>query len=312
LIDDRIRSNIGAGVAMAGLIEEIQRDAFDHKIRVSALLRKVKAAASKLNLPPTEDWVEQELNGYRGISKLPEYRVVHGSPKALNPYNGWIPIVLGDEELDAIVSTCHVAQSIASIESLLEKNETNFVQFPLPPKMIVHLNSLMDIRLGTMAVHVSTSQVDGLLDAVRNVVLEWALKLEKAGITGEGMSFNPKEKQIAAASTTFNIGSIGSMVGNLGSNNVSGDINASDIVIDEVRFLVDQLEPHVNSLKAVGVNAKLLESSLVELKKQTQSGSPDQSKIKDALSDLRNALSGAMGSLVASGALALIAKIFGG
>jgi hypothetical protein len=297
---------------MAGLIEEIQRDAFDQKIRISVLLRKVKAAASKLNLPPTEDWVEQELNGYRGGSKLPDYRVLQWSPKALNPYRGWIPIILGNQELDNTISTCQVGQSIASLESLLENNETSFVQFPFPSQMVVQLNNLMDVQFGTMAVHISTSQLDGLLDAVRNAVLEWALKLERAGITGDGMSFNPKEKQIAAASNTFNIGSIGSMVGNLGSNNSSGDINASHIAVDEVRQLVDQLTPHVSSLKAAGADAKLLESSLGELEKQMQSASSDNSKIKGALSDLRNALSGAAGSLIASGALALIAKIFGG
>ena len=37
---------------MSGLIEGIQRDALDHSVPISSLLRKVKAAASKLNLPP--------------------------------------------------------------------------------------------------------------------------------------------------------------------------------------------------------------------------------------------------------------------
>jgi AbiTii len=117
---------------MSGLIEEIQRDAFDQNVPVSVLLRKVKAAASKLNLPPTEKWVQQELDGYN--VEPPRYRVLHGSPKALNPYNGWIPILFQENDLNAVLSTCSVQQSIASIEALLERNEAGHVQFPRPQR----------------------------------------------------------------------------------------------------------------------------------------------------------------------------------
>ena len=297
---------------MVGLVEEIQRDAFDQTVRISSLLRRAKAAASKLNLPPTEKWVEQELNGYPGGAQLPAYRELSGSPKALNPFHGWIPIILNNDELDRMLSTCPIRQSVASIESVLENNETSFVQFPLPPGMIAHLNGLMDVNFGTMAVHVSTGQVHGLLDAVRNAVLEWALKLERAGISGEGMTFNREEKKIASASTTFNIGTIGSMIGNLGSNNTSGDINASAISIEQVKSLADQLAPHTKSLKADGADGPLLDKALGEIATQTKSSGTDQSKLRSSLTDLRNALSGAAGNIIASGALVAIAKLFGG
>ena len=35
----------------------------------------------------------------------------------------------------------------------------------------------------------------GILDAVRNAILAWSLKLEADGIVGEGLSFSPKEKR---------------------------------------------------------------------------------------------------------------------
>ena len=38
----------------------------------------------------------------------------------------------------------------------------------------------------------------GILDAVRNAILTWSLKLEADGIVGEGLSFSPKEKKIAS------------------------------------------------------------------------------------------------------------------
>jgi hypothetical protein len=297
---------------MPGLIEEIQRDALDPKSSISALLRKVKVAASKLNLPPTERWVDHELNGYEKAT-LPAYRELSGSPKALKPYRGWIPILFGNDELDAMLALCSVGESVASLESVIERSESSFVQFPIPPGMVVKINDLMDVSFGTMSVHLSISQIHGLLDAVRNLVLEWALKLERAGISGEGMSFNKEEKQLAnAASNTFNIGSIGSMVGNLGSQNSSGDIVASAISVDQVKSLADQLHPHLAALKAAGADGRLLDTSLANIHKQGTSRNPDQSVLRGALTDLRNALSGAAGNLIASGAITMISKMLVG
>src|SRR5271166_6150518 len=51
---------------MASIIEQIQHDALDRSVRASDLLRRVKLAATKLSLGTVEDWVEQELNGYKG------------------------------------------------------------------------------------------------------------------------------------------------------------------------------------------------------------------------------------------------------
>lgn len=298
---------------MVGLIEEIQRDALDQQIPVSTLLRKVKAAASKLNLSPTETWVEHELNGYPNGAKLPDYRELRGKPMALNPFHGWIPIILGNADLDRKLSTCPISQSIASMEAILKDSEEKFVQFPLSTSMITQLNNLMNVKLGTMAVHISTAQAHGLLDAVRNAVLEWALKMEQAGVKGESLSFSREEKQLAKeASTTINIGSIGSMVGNLGSNNISGDVVGSQISVNQVKDVAEQLQPHAESLKSAGADADLLDESLAELMKQANSARPDQTKLRSALADLRNALSGAAGNLIASGAIAIISKILGG
>lgn len=298
---------------MLGLIEEIQRDAMDQTVSISTLLRKVKVAASKLALPPAELWVEHELNGYPSTEKIPNYRRLSGKPMALNPYNGWIPIILGDTKLDRMLSTCPLIQSIASIEAILDKNETNFVQVPLSAGMISQINDVMDIKFGTMAVHISTGQVHGLLDAVRNSVLEWTLKLEQAGIKGEGLSFSREEKQLAKeASTTINIGSIGSMVGNLGAHNTAGDISGSQISATQIHDLTEQLRPYIQRFKSSGADAEILDKSLTELVRQAGSSRPDPNAMRSNLTDLRNALSGAAGDLIASGAITIISKMLGG
>jgi hypothetical protein len=297
--------------APSGLIVEIQRDAFDANVPVSRMLRKMKAAASKLDLPPIEKWVEQELNGY--TEEPPRYRKLIGKPKALNPYQGWIPIISEDEQFNEILEACYVRQSIASLEALLESNEVGHVQFPIPNQIIIELNRMNRTQFGNMAVHLSTSQIHGLLDAVRNLVLEWALKLEKAGIHGEGMTFNRDEKERAhSASTTFNIGQIGSMVGNLGVENKSAAITASNITVEQVSRLVEQLKPASAELLAAGADGTALLRALKVLEKQAAQSTLDQTVTTAALQDLRNALSGATGSLLASGAVQLITIMLGG
>ncbi len=296
-----------------GLIEEIQRDAFDQSVAVSVLLRKVKAAASKLDLPPAEQWVEQELSGY--TSEPPDYRILMGKPKALNPHRGWIPILFEDEGLNETLQTCVIRQSVASLEALLQKKDADHVQFPIPPQVILDINRMSEWggQFGTMAVHLSQSQIHGLLDAVRNLVLEWALKLEKAGVTGEGMSFNKDEKQRAhSAQTTFNIGHIGSMVGNLGVENRSTAITASNIKVDQVSKVVEQVSAAKNQLTEAGADGPALEAALAVLREQLGRPSPDPSLVTGALQDLRNALSGAAGSLLASGAIHAITTMLGG
>jgi hypothetical protein len=297
---------------MPGLIEEIQKDAIDPKVSISTLLRKVKVAASKLHLPPTERWVEQELNGYTE-PPLPSYRELAGHPKAFNPYRGWIPIIFEQNDLNEMISTCKVSQSVASLEALVENNKTNVLQFPFTPGQIMEINRLIGHEFGTMAIHLSTSQVHGLLDAVRNLVLEWALKLDRAGVRGDGFSFNKEERRVAESSaTTFNIGSIGSMIGNLGSHISSGAVSTSGITANQLQGLAEQLSLHVEALKAAGADAELLDKSLSVISKQSMSNNPQQPEIRNALADLRNALSGAAGNLIASGAIALIARMLGG
>jgi hypothetical protein len=78
------------GLELPSIVEQIQRDALDNSVSVSALLRRVKLAAVKLRLGAVEEWVERELNGY--TSPVPDYRVLRGTPMARNPYTGWHPI----------------------------------------------------------------------------------------------------------------------------------------------------------------------------------------------------------------------------
>jgi hypothetical protein len=178
-----------------GLVEQLQAEALNPEHSVSTLLRKVKVTAVKLKLDQTVDWADKELLGYNG--QVPAYRVIRGRCKGFNSYHGWT-LIGGDAETVDALSRRAVGQPISSLEELVS-GESDHLIIPLPRKTA---NKIIEANFGCedVALHVSRSDLVALIDNVRNLVLDWALDLERAGITGEGISFSEAEKKIADTS----------------------------------------------------------------------------------------------------------------
>lgn len=182
---------------MGSLVLELQRDALNPEISVLVLLRKALVVARKLNIQEFQQWVEKELNGYHDISYLPQYRFMFGDLKARNPYQGWIPVPV-PSQIHELISKQPVFQPISEIEKLVEiLKDKNSYLIIMPPALEEILREDHDIPF-EMQIHMDISQPTGVLEAVRDVVLNWSLKLEEDGILGEEMTFFQEEKQIAA------------------------------------------------------------------------------------------------------------------
>lgn len=293
---------------MSGLIEEIQRDALNKNVPVDALLRKVKLAAAKLQLESLETWVEHELNGYDG--DLPGYRKITGQPAGWNPYNGWIPVYSDDERFMNLISEAPVSQSVATLQDLIDNNSGGPLHFPLPPGMVASLNELMSFQTPRIVIQFGRGSIISILDAVRNMVLDWAIEMEKKGVLGDGMSFDHQEKiQAKQAMTTFHIGSIGNFVGNMGSGNTSGDVIASIETVKKVKELIKQIKSSQDDLMKSGVDGEQLLSKIAEIEETINASQPEKGRLKRLLEDTRNILTAAAGNLTAEGAIALISSI---
>jgi hypothetical protein len=181
---------------MSSLVEELQRDVLDSKISASDLLRKSLVIATKLNLGEFRTWVEQELSGYADTKQIPEYRRIVGRIMAFNPMRGYIPAVIPDAKLVELLSTRNEIAPVGVLESLLSSGETSFA-CDFAPDILLTLLRMQRFPMVPQVLIPRTSFA-GILDAVRNAVLTWSLKLETDGIVGEGMSFSPKEKKLAS------------------------------------------------------------------------------------------------------------------
>lgn len=190
---------------MDSLVLELQRDALDRNIHITDLLRKALLVSKKLKIKDIEEWLDGELNGYEGIP-TPDYRQVRGELKVLNPYNGWNPVMLSDDEWQDLLCLRNLDISISQIENLLENSEGGsfLMKYPAEPAGVIM--KLIGQQLEP-ALHISLHQLVLIIDSIKTKIMEFALDLESRGILGEGMTFSKREQQLAESITynTINI-----------------------------------------------------------------------------------------------------------
>ncbi len=179
------------------LVLELQQLAWDKKNDVSDLLKKAYAVAFKLNLRKFKTWAECEMNGYLG-KKMPPYRRVQGRAVCHNPYHGWVPFYCpGDPKFQARLSITWINTPVGVLQEFLQRNEDGHSIINYPPELENVLMQGMTHPLRP-ALEVPVSAYVGILDAARNTILTWSLKLEADGILGQGLTFSPQEKKTAA------------------------------------------------------------------------------------------------------------------
>lgn len=220
---------------MTGLVSEIQRDALDPNVRVTGLLRKVKFAAGKLQLEDAIEWVDHELSGYRDvkINDLPPYRRGHGTLMRTDRFGRHV--ATGDATSVAVFSQVFLHEPVSSIEALAASSG-NVATIGLPVEFQQLLNQNGPDSNALFEVDFSITILLSVIDRVRDLVLDWAMNLERQGISGEGMSFSMEEKERASTSSITIHGNVTS----LHSGDISGHQNR--VVIDSIDASQNQVE----------------------------------------------------------------------
>lgn len=297
---------------MTPIVEQLQHDALDRDVPVSDLLRKAKVVAVKLSLDEAVEWIELELAGYRDRDRIPDYRELRGQPKAFNPVRGWVPIMFtGDDELQGVISECKLHDSISELE-YLAKGEGP-LNIPFGSSHTAVLAKAFEIEPTPMALYFGRDRVVGVLDAVRNRVLDWAMELEKAGILGDGLSFSPKEKAAANnPNVTYNIAHIANVSGAIGP--VSGAASVTSIQLNESQ--VGELSKLVKQIGELKDRMGLTESQDGELgehieaiDEELKKDQLDDGRIKGILRSIKSISESTTGNVVATGVVNLIDKI---
>ena len=292
---------------MSSLIEELQRDALNQRIAVTELLQKSLVVATKLGVKELENWARLELDGYPGTD-VPKYRDVHGEPEVYNPYRGYQPLLSEDAEFLERISLMHFNQSISDIEFHLEqcrKSKSSSIHCSYPSAFEQTLRNAIDFGL-TPSLRINASHLQRILESVRRAVLEWSLRLEAAGVKGDGMSFSPDEKK-KAQTVTYNIETY-----------IHGNVSQSQVgTQDSVQYNFDlsKLNEFIGALKENLANLELDDDNKAELMAEVQtlesqavSPRPKVGIIRESLATARNILEGIAGNLAAAAILTHLPK----
>lgn len=184
------------------IVDELQLDAANPSVSVGSLLRKAMIVASKLGLTDAPAWFKLELSGYRGHEDVPPYRILQGILKAKNPYQGWIPAQFPAADVDATITQIPILESVSEIEMFCQTEGRVMIGYSPEQQQI--LREMFNVQF-EFACFMQQSQMQSILNAVRNLVLDWAISLEKSGVKGSGMTFSPTEIQ-QAHSVSLHVG----------------------------------------------------------------------------------------------------------
>lgn len=288
---------------MSSVVIELQRDALDRNVSITDLLRKSLVVARRLKIYEFEKWVSSELNGYSKTEEIPDYRRATGSVKAWNPYHGWQPVMFEDNEMAAAVSRRANAQSIAEIENLLEKDDGEST-FQMPYSASVENQLRKAISFDTqITLFIPSTNIVKIIDAVRNIVLNWAMKLEEDRILGEGLSFTSEEKEVATR-TEYNITNFyGPFKNSQFQQQTKNSIQVKSSVSLDLESIIEFINEVRKSAKQIDLKVEdeqELESDVITIEAQTKSPKPKNAIIKGCLKSIRTILEGAGGGVAAT------------
>jgi hypothetical protein len=146
-----------------------------------------------------------------------------------------------------------------------------------------------------------------LCDTIRNRVLSFALELEgvldRAGDNPSAVPAGTVTQHV----TTIIYGGTNVVASAPDARiNVGGDIN-----LQQAGSIIEQIRKHQGELVRAGIDADALENRLSVVEQELASNKPDSGKLRSLLGDVRNALSGAAGNLIASGAITGLNALLG-
>lgn len=287
---------------MAGIVIELQQEVLKQDCDIVNVLRRAHVIATKLQLTEFDSWITHELNGYPNQEVCPEYRKIKGVLKAFNPYQGWIPAMISDIEMETDVCERKMANSISEIVSLCQEENNLLSEFTGAQTEI--LNKIFRTTFPMKyALFIPRTSVMDIIEKVKNTILEWTLKLEEKGIIGDNMTFTEKEKNTATSipQTINNYYGDTKIVNSSGDNTtvVAGDNNNVSFSYEKASKIIEEIEKSINNENLNQDDLETAKDILVDIRdKIDQKKKP--SIIKVTLSGLKDFLIGAGANVAAA------------
>lgn len=280
---------------MPALVPELVNMASDTAISTGDLLRRALVVARRLDVPELVAWINSELSGY-GDGEVPDYRKLRGTPKALNPIRGPIPLMMPTAEWTEVLSIAHIRQSVPELIELAKSKTGIFANFAASVEH--RLMDGMDVQMRPV-LSLSTTQIHGIVEKVRSRILEWALDLEGRGVIGEGMSFTLHEKR-TVQQQHYHFGNVSGSQIQINSTGSTQAQTSTSIATDlgAVKSLIDALGAALDRRTVQDDATEELRAELATLKAQAASPKPKWEIIRSTARTIKTVAEGAAGNIL--------------
>ncbi|MGA8567996.1 MAG: hypothetical protein WB580_09420 [Candidatus Binataceae bacterium] len=311
---------------MPSLVAQLQEAALDRNVPVEDLLRRAKVVASKLDLHQFLSWIDREMKGYGRDDQVPEYRQLSGTVNAFNPYHGWRePIWAQDkasQELRRTMSNYKARLPVGEISDLINRHEKNSSSSTFAvPYGSIKVQGAFGEELANAQLEIDRARLAGILDAVRNTILEWALELEKSGIVGEAFTFSQPEKQrahepgiIVSINNVENFSGVAGAVSGQSAVHAQANLRVETLDLEAIRAFLREFEKSLDSLEFSSSVKQTLEEQIHLTAAEMESKAPDESRLRSLLGSIKRivegAIAGAGGSFAVRGVLLALDHLF--
>jgi hypothetical protein len=255
------------------LLQEIQNAAVDSKTDVATLLRKCKILAVRLGNGEFMQWVDNELNGYKNVENLPEYRVLHtqsfgffASPVGRGLQNLPIPPSTLPEEFQDLITKSYLMHPISAYSSLVDTMKGDNPKEDWPADLIALHGRRIYRGWNCLSAWkaIPYNALVSLIDTIRTRILNFALEIERESPdAGEAPLDKPPlaQEQVSQVFNTYIIGNVQNIA--TGSSNLSQTVELS---IGEGNL--DELKNYLGSKGIKDTDLQELEESIREDSKE--------------------------------------------
>ena len=158
-------------------------------VPISDILRKAKILASQLNNKDLRRWIDAELKGYDNADDLPDYRKLNSpnlgtfaGPFGSGVKNVLIPVTLLPDAIRKFVTDpMEITHGVKEIEASATSGAK--LRIPWPPEVVMLAREHVPMQDGAVLAEAwkpyTKSQMDGILEQVRNRLLDFLLELQQ-------------------------------------------------------------------------------------------------------------------------------------
>ncbi len=232
------------------LLDDIRSDLINEAADLSNTLRKAKILARALGLPEFKEWVDFELGGYPDDDKVPSYRKFH--PTNLGTFTGYfqssvknlvLPTYNLPPKVKQFAENLILFQGMGELEAIAAQI-TDSHQVKWPQEMIILAQESLKLENGMVLIDahqpVSSHLVLGILDQVKNKLLDFVLDLQESNITAEDLNNRSVENELAR--NLFHINIYGNHNVVAGGTHVNQSVNS--VQLGDLDSLVSFLREH--------------------------------------------------------------------